>query len=219
MTYLTVGLATFLFLPATAKADTAIPSNMPAELQQAKSIKGNVVDETGEPMIGVTVKIVGGTGGTITDLDGNFTLNVAEGKQIQLTYTGYKTQVLQARPDMKIAMEVDAQGLDEVVVIGFGTVRKRDLTGSVAQVKSDVILQTPTSDVATALQGRITGLDVNGSELRIRGNRSINGSNAPLVIIDGVQGGSMGDLNPDDIETIDVLKDAQRCYHHHHQEG
>jgi len=208
MTYLTVGLATFLFLPATAKADTAIPSNMPAELQQAKSIKGNVVDETGEPMIGVTVKIVGGTGGTITDLDGNFTLNVAEGKQIQLTYTGYKTQTLQARQNMKIAMEVDAQGLDEVVVIGFGTVRKRDLTGSVAQVKSDVILQTPTSDVATALQGRITGLDVNGSELRIRGNRSINGSNAPLVIIDGVQGGSMGDLNPDDIETIDVLKDA-----------
>ena len=208
MTCLAYGFAVSLMLPSIAVAsETASPSE-PAAVQQAKNVKGNVVDENGEPLIGVSIKIVGATGGTITDLNGDFTLSGADGKQLQFTYTGYKAQTLQASANMNVKMEPDAMGLDEVVVIGFGTVKKRDLTGSVAQVKSDVILQTPTSSVATALQGRITGLDVNGSELRIRGNRSINGNNAPLVIIDGVQGGSMGDLNPDDIETIDVLKDA-----------
>ena len=208
MTCLAYGFAVSLMLPSVAVAsETASPSE-PAAVQQAKTVKGNVVDENGEPLIGVSIKIVGATGGTITDLNGDFTLSGADGKQLQFTYTGYKAQTLQASANMNVKMEPDAMGLDEVVVIGFGTVKKRDLTGSVAQVKSDVILQTPTSSVATALQGRITGLDVNGSELRIRGNRSINGNNAPLVIIDGVQGGSMGDLNPDDIETIDVLKDA-----------
>ena len=186
----------------------AAPSSAPTEVQQARSIKGHVVDEYGEPMIGVTIKIVGSTGGTITDIDGNFSLSVPSDRKLQFSYAGYKEQILSASANMQVKMEPDAVGLEEVVVIGFGTVKKRDVTGAVAQVKSDVILQTPTSDVATSLQGRITGLDVNGSELRIRGNRSINGNNAPLVIIDGVQGGSMGDLNPDDIETIDVLKDA-----------
>lgn len=166
------------------------------------------MDENGEPLIGVSIKIVGANVGGITDIDGNFSVSNAEGKQLQFSYAGYKTQTLAARPDMKVAMEPDMQGLDEVVVIGFGTVKKRDLTGSVAQIKSEAILQTPTSDVATALQGRITGLDVSGDEMRIRGNRSISGNNAPLVIIDGVQGGSLSDINPDDVESIDVLKDA-----------
>ena len=206
--YLAFGLMAGLLMPYSAIAETTSYPSQPAAVQQSKAVKGNVIDENGEPMIGVTVKVVGTTGGAITDLEGNFTVSGAQGQKLQFTYTGYKTLTLQATPNMQVRMEPDAQGLEEVVVIGFGTVRKRDLTGSVAQVKSDVILQTPTSSVATALQGRITGLDVNGSDLRIRGNRSINGSNAPLVIIDGVQGGSMGDLNPDDIETIDVLKDA-----------
>lgn len=207
-TYLACGLVASLFVPVTALADTAIPTSMPAEVQQAKSIKGNVVDENGEPLIGVSIKIVGANVGGITDINGNFSVSNAEGKQLQFSYAGYKTQTLAARPDMKVAMEPDMQGLDEVVVIGFGTVKKRDLTGSVAQIKSEAILQTPTSDVATALQGRITGLDVSGDEMRIRGNRSISGNNAPLVIIDGVQGGSLSDINPDDVESIDVLKDA-----------
>ena len=159
-------------------------------------------------MIGVSIKIVGANVGGITDIEGNFSVNNAEGKQLQFSYAGYKTLTLAASPDMRVKMEPDMQGLDEVVVIGFGTVKKRDLTGSVAQIKSEAILQTPTSDVATALQGRITGLDVSGDEMRIRGNRSISGSNEPLVIIDGVQGGSLSDINPDDVESIDVLKDA-----------
>ena len=209
-TYLALGLVAFLLTPASATAaNDATLSAEAAAQQQAKPVKGNVVDENGEPLIGVSVKIVGANGGAVTDLNGDFTVQGAEGKELQFSYTGYKTLTVKAGVGlMSIKMEPDMMGLDEVVVIGFGTVRKRDLTGSVAQIKSDVLLQTPTSDVATALQGRITGLDVNGTELRIRGNRSISGNNAPLVIIDGVQGGSMSDLNPDDIETIDVLKDA-----------
>ncbi len=209
-TCLALGFVTLGLTPAAALAGNSVaqPTQV-AALQQTKAIKGNVVDENGEPLIGVSVRIVGGTGGAITDLEGNFTIQVSDGKELQFSYTGYRTQVVAVSTGrMKIQMEPDAMGLDEVVVIGFGTVRKRDLTGSVAQVKSDAILQTPTSDVATALQGRITGLDISGDDIRIRGNRSISGNNAPLVIIDGVQGGSMSDLNPDDIETIDVLKDA-----------
>jgi len=171
-------------------------------------VKGNIVDETGEPMIGVSVKVKGGAA-TITDLDGNFAITAAPGDVLEITYIGYKPLTVKANAtSVNLKMEPENNDLDEVVVIGFGTVKKRDLTGSVASVKSDVIVQTPTSDVATALQGRISGLDVNGDDLRIRGNRSINGSNSPLVIIDGVQGGSMSDLNPNDIESVDVLKDA-----------
>ena len=204
-TTLVLGFAALL-MPATALAEGR---SVPAVQQQTMSVRGQVVDETGEPLIGVTVKIENAPGGTVTDIDGNFSLTVPSNRtNLVFSYTGYRTTTIQASPSMNVRLEPDALGLDEAVVIGFGTVRKRDVTGAVAQVKSDVILQTPTSDVATSLQGRITGLDVNGSEMRIRGNRSINGSNEPLVIIDGVQGGSLSDINPDDIETIDVLKDA-----------
>ena len=210
-TYLAFGLVASLWLPATSWAETTPPAQLAA--QQAKSVKGTVVDENGEPLIGVTVKVVGATGGSITDIDGNFVVNNAEGKTLQFSYTGYKTLTLKAGQNMQVKLEPDMQGLDEVVVIGFGTVKKRDLTGSVASVKSETLLQAPTSSAVTALQGRVTGLDVYTDEdgdlqMRIRGNRSLNGSNAPLVIIDGVQGGSISDLNPDDIESIDVLKDA-----------
>ena len=209
---LAFGLSALLFVPASALADNSTSPNPPAAVAQNVTVKGHIIDENGEPMIGVTVKVAGSDalGGTISDIDGNFSISLPSGKHsLVFSYMGYKNLTVPVSgTTMNVTMEPDTQGLDEVVVIGFGTVRKRDVTGSVAQVKSDVILQAPTSSVATALQGRITGLDVNGSELRIRGNRSINGNNAPLVIIDGVQGGSMGDLNPDDIETIDVLKDA-----------
>ena len=209
-TYLVFGLVASLWLPTAAWAETTPPAQLAA--QQAKSVKGTVVDENGEPLIGVTVKVVGAVGGSITDIDGNFVVNNAEGKTLQFSYTGYKTVTLKAAANMQVKLEPDMQGLDEVVVIGFGTVKKRDLTGSVASVKSETLLQAPTSSAVTALQGRVTGLDVyeddGDLQMRIRGNRSLNGSNSPLVIIDGVQGGSISDLNPDDIESIDVLKDA-----------
>ena len=205
-----LGLSALLLAPVPALAEGSTISNQPSAVTQVKTVKGRVLDENGDPMIGVTIKVANGVGGVITDLDGTFSISLpADKKALVLSYTGYKTKTVPVTGStLNVSMEPDAQGLEEIVVIGFGTVKKRDVTGAVAQVKSDAILQTPTSSVATALQGRVTGLDVNGSELRIRGNRSINGNNAPLVIIDGVQGGSMGDLNPDDIETIDVLKDA-----------
>ena len=208
-----LALSSAMLCPAAVHAagnGNAAPS--PQAVQQSGTVKGNIVDETGQPMIGVTVVPLGNSkNGTITDLDGNFVLNGTSGKvTLEISYIGYKTQKVAATPGapLSIKMVPEANELDDVVVIGFGTVKKRDLTGSVASVKSDVILQTPTTSVASAMQGRISGLDINGSDLRIRGNRSINGSNSPLVIIDGVQGGSMSDLNPNDIESIDVLKDA-----------
>ena len=207
-----LGISMALCLPTVAIAGPTgyVNPDRTVQQQDGRTVKGHVVDETGEPMIGVTVMPKSGKGGTITDLDGNFTIKVNQGETLQLTYTGYKAKTVSvdSGAQLNIAMEPDAIGLEDVVVIGFGTVKKRDLTGSVSSIKADAIIQTPTTSVANALQGRVSGLDVNGDELRIRGNRSINGSNDPLVIIDGVQGGSMSDLNPNDIESVDVLKDA-----------
>ena len=146
---LVLGIAALL-MPTTALAEGSGTSGLPAAQQQTITVKGHIVDETGEPLIGVTVKIDNATGGTVSDIDGNFSLTVPSGKtNLVFSYTGYKTMTMQASSNMTVRMEPDALGLDEVVVIGFGTVRKRDVTGAVAQVKSDVILQTPTSDVAT----------------------------------------------------------------------
>ena len=204
-----VGMAVLLCLPTSSAASGAEAASVPSQaVQQGQTVKGNVVDETGQPMIGVTVKVKGGRAATVTDLDGNFSIQAGPNDQLELSYVGYQTATVSAGSAQHITMKPENTDLDEVVVIGFGTVKKRDLTGSVASIRSDAILQTPTSDVATAMQGRISGVDINGSTIRIRGNRSINGSNDPLVIIDGVQGGSMSDLNPNDIESIDVLKDA-----------
>lgn len=176
----------------------------------AQSVKGTVKDSHGEPLIGVSI-LVNGKPVAVTDVDGNFTVsNLSPNTELTASYVGYKPQKMKVGhgSDLSIVMSEEDNDLDEVVVIGFGAVKKRDLTGSVSSVKSEEILQAPVSSVASSLQGRVTGLDINGSELRIRGNRSINGSNAPLVIIDGVQGGSLSDLNPDDVESVDVLKDA-----------
>ena len=203
---LVAGFAAAMF-PANVYA-VDVQANTYAVAAQQNQIKGTVVDEFGEPMIGVTIKVKGAQVAGITDIDGNFTLNAKEGAEIEFSYIGYLTQTLKLKSGMQVQMKPDSQMMEEVVVIGFGTVKKRDVTGSVAQVKSEAILQAPTSDVSSALQGRISGLDVNDGELRIRGNRSINGKNDPLVIIDGVQGGSLGDINPEDVESVDVLKDA-----------
>lgn len=205
MAMLVAGLSVSM-LPTSAYADVSKEQIMQAN--QQNQIKGNVVDETGEPLIGVTVKVKGTVNATITDMDGNFTLKCPANATLEISYVGYVTATVKANAAQRVQLKPDSQMMEEVVVIGFGTVKKRDVTGSVSSIKSDAILQAPTSDVASSLQGRITGLDINNGEIRIRGNRSINGSNEPLVIIDGVQGGSMSDINPQDVESIDVLKDA-----------
>ena len=173
-------------------------------------VTGTVTDAGGEAVIGASVVVDGTTVGTTTGADGRFALDVPAGAKLVVSFLGYASETVPVagQTDLKVVLKEDAAMLDDVVVIGFGTVKKRDLTGSVASIKAEKILQAPTSSVVTSLQGRIAGLDIDGSTMRIRGNRSINGSNEPLVIIDGVQGGSISDLNPNDIESIDVLKDA-----------
>lgn len=187
-------------------------------VQQSRTVKGQVVDENGEPMIGVTVTIKGVTGGAITDLNGNFSISVPNSKNaLELSYTGYKSQSvnISGKNNVSIKMEPDLMGLEDVVVIGYGTMKKRDLTGSVSSVKSDEIVKTPTVNVMEAIQGQVAGFDItrtmgelgDHTTLTIRGNRSIYGQNEPLFIIDGMEG-SFDAINPNDIESVEVLKDA-----------
>ena len=214
--YLICGLAMSLLMPVTATAGEIAPPSQPAAaLQQAKTVKGTVVDENGEPLIGVTVKVVGTNNGAVTDINGDFSLNAPQGKKLQFSYTGYKTQTLDAGNGMKVQMESDVLGLDDVVVIGYGTQKKRDLTGAVVSMKNEDVTIAPTSDVMEALQGKIAGFDITkesgeigaGVNLLLRGSRSIYGDNQPLFIIDGLPG-SYESISPNDIESVDVLKDA-----------
>ena len=219
-TYLALGFVAFLLTPATVMAgNDATLSSATAAQQQAKPVKGNVVDENGEPLIGVSVKIVGAYGGAITDINGDFSVNGAEGKQLQFSYAGYKTQTITAgRGLMKVSMEPDVLGLDDVVVVGYGTMKKSDLTGSTSNVKTDAIMANVTGNALEALQGKAAGVAVfndnkpgSSPQLRIRGSSSINASNAPLYVVDGfplMGDGDISDINPADIESMEVLKDA-----------
>jgi TonB-dependent SusC/RagA subfamily outer membrane receptor len=166
--------------------------------------------------------------GTITDFDGNYSLEVPSGKHILvISYIGYKTQDITVGKSnqLNIKMEADTQALDEVVVVGYGVMKKRDLTGSIASVKAADIVKSPASNAMEALQGQVPGLDIvrnsgkatSGVTINIRGQRSLsdvkdefgnNVANAPLFIIDGMQGGDFSDIAPADIESIEVLKDA-----------
>ena len=179
-------------------------------------ITGTIYDETGEGVIGATVKEVGTSNGTVTDLDGNFTLNVAPGTMISISYIGYDTMELPAEKGMKITLKENASELAEVVVTGDQTQRKADLTGSVAVVKTNELKTSATTDPMKALQGKVAGMTVtsNGSPsgtgtVRIRGIGSFNSSQDPLFIIDGVPTtASLNSLNMNDIESMQVLKDA-----------
>lgn len=185
--------------------------------QSGITVSGTVKDNMGE-LPGVSVTVKGATGGVFTDLDGNYTISVPGEKSVLVfSFIGYETKSVQIGSTRKldVVMVSDEKLLDEVVVIGYGTVKKRDLTGSVSSVKSDDITISPTSNVMEALQGRIAGMDILkttgqiGSDVQVllRGNRSIYGNNTPLFIIDGVIG-SYEQVNPMDIESFDVLKDA-----------
>ena len=180
-------------------------------------VKGTVVDAAGEPIVGANVLVEGTMNGTTTGLDGTFTLSVPKGASIAVSFIGYKSEVVAvgSKTQVKVTLVEDAAMLDDVVVIGYGTVKKRDLTGAVTSVKSEDITIAPTSDVMEALQGKVAGMDItkgsgevgSGVNVLLRGSRSIYGSNAPLFIIDGFPG-SYDEINPSDIESIDVLKDA-----------
>lgn len=182
------------------------------------TITGKVTDQqTGQPMVGVNVSIKNGATTAVTDNNGNFSITAAPDAVLVFSNVGYTSVEMNAADSpLSVSLSPDARGLDEVVVIGYGTVKRRDLTGSVFSIKSEDIIRTPTHNAVEALQGRVPGVDLTrsagtpgaNSTIRVRGNRSFFGSNEPLFIIDGFQGGSASDLNPNDIESIEVLKDA-----------
>ncbi len=179
-------------------------------------ISGTVVDETGEGVIGATVKEKGTSSGTVTDFDGNFKMKVAEGATLVISYIGYDAVEVAATPGMKIQLKENAAELAEVVVTGYQTQRKADLTGSVAVVKTDELKSSSDTDPMRALQGKVPGMTItsNGSPVgagtvRIRGGGSFNSSQDPLFIIDGVPTTTnLNTLNMNDIESMQVLKDA-----------
>ena len=201
-----------------AYAESGVSDTMVQAVTQTKTVRGTVLDDTGEPLIGVSIVVKGTSTGTITDFNGNFSINLPTGKNVLvISYIGYKEQTVtvSGNAPLNLKMAADTKALDEVVVIGYGTVKKKDLTGAVSSVKADDITIAPTSNAMEALQGKIAGMDITktsgqiGTEpsIILRGSRSIYGSNEPLFIIDGMPG-SYSQVNPSDIESIDVLKDA-----------
>lgn len=188
------------------------------EQQQAISVTGTVVDQNGEPLMGVNVIEKGTTNGTMTDMDGRFTLSVPGNATLQISYIGYTTEeiVVNNQTKLNVTLKEDSQNLDELVVVGYGVVRKADLAGSVAVLDSKSFKDQPIVQVSDALQGRVSGVQVQNSgvpggtvKIRVRGSGSINRSNDPLYVIDGIvrESGLTG-LNPEDIQSMQVLKDA-----------
>ena len=181
------------------------------------TIKGTVNDELGEPVIGASVKVQGTNDGSITDLDGNFTVKADPNATLQITYVGYVTETIKlgGKTNITVVLKEDNTTLNDVVVIGYGVQKKKLVTGATVQVKGDDIAKLSTTDAFTALQGQTPGVMIlqnsgqagEGYKVNIRGIGTTGDSN-PLYVIDGVAGGSLNDLNPSDIETIDVLKDA-----------
>ena len=187
--------------------------------QQAQAVKGTVVDENGEAIIGASIKVVGTTNGVITDLDGNFALtNVSKGAVLEISYIGYITQRVKVTgASVSVVLKEDNQNLQEIVVVGYGVQRKTDVTGAMTRVGEKELNTKPVTNVFQALQGKAAGVDITSSErpgtlgdIRIRGNRSLNASNTPLYVVDGVplSSGGIETLNPRDIESVDILKDA-----------
>ncbi|MBQ1938630.1 MAG: TonB-dependent receptor plug domain-containing protein, partial [Alistipes sp.] len=191
-------------------------------------VKGVVVDAAGIPVIGATIIEVGTTNGTATDIDGQYVLNVTDDKAVvNISYVGYKSVELVASSALlkNVTLEEDLLSLDEVVVIGYGGVKKNDMTGSVVAIKAEDINRGAVTSPDQLLLGKVPGLLVtpatgepgSGAQIRIRGNASLNASNNPLIVIDGVpvtgdggagMGNPLASINPDDIESYTVLKDA-----------
>jgi len=211
-------------------------SNQATQQKKKSTISGIITDNYGEPIIGANIKEKNGTNGTISDIDGKFQLTVDEGSSVQISYLGYLTQEVNTRnkTHLAISMKEDAQALDEVVVVGYGTMKKRDLTGAISSIKMDETPVQTFTTVSHALAGKAAGLQVvqtsaqvgGGSSFNIRGAASVGAGNDPLIIIDGFPVSSSSTLgsgnryeagqtdnilesiNPNDIESIEVLKDA-----------
>ncbi len=189
------------------------------------NVKGHVKDSSGEPIIGATIRIVGEQGGTVSDFDGNFTIQAKQGATLEISYVGYQVEKVTAAPNIEVTLKDDAQVLENVVVIGYGRAKKSDLTGSVSAIKPDEKNHGLNVNAQDMIQGKIAGVNVTpgdgtpggGAQIRIRGGSSLNASNDPLIVIDGlamdnygVKGRSnpLSMVNPNDIESFTVLKDA-----------
>jgi TonB-dependent SusC/RagA subfamily outer membrane receptor len=189
--------------------------------QQKKTITGKVVDINGEPIIGANIIEVGTTNGTVTDIDGNFSLDVAEDAVIRISYIGYVDQQIntEGKTNFNIVLQEDIKALEEVVVVGYGGVERRDLTAAVSKVSSKDFLQGAVNNPMQMIDGKIAGVTISNfaasdpnrnpmDNLQVRGVASLEAGNAPLVVIDGMPGGDLRNLSNQDIESITVLKDG-----------
>ena len=184
-----------------------------------KTITGTVVDANGDPIIGASVVAEKGVG-TVTDLDGNFTLsNVTVSTDLKVSYVGYLTQTVKVgdKSTFNIVLKEDSKMLDELVVVGYGSMKKSDLTGAMSRITSKTIEERPVQNALQAMQGKTPGVDITSNnrpgelgEVRVRGNRSLLADNDPLYVLDGIPltAGSIADINPSDIESMEILKDA-----------
>ena len=205
-------LRRFLFLALMAGSSTLV-------MAQGK-VTGTVVDATGEPIIGASVMVKGTSTGTVTDLNGNFTLPSVPGKaNLEISYVGFKSETVSpGNGKINVTLQEDRQLLDEVVVVGYGTQKRSDVTGSMVNIGEEQLNNRPVNNAFEALQGKAAGVDITTNErpgqigsIRIRGERSLNGGNTPLYVVDGVplmSASGIETLNPRDIESIDILKDA-----------
>jgi len=235
-TVLLAGVCTVIGMSYTPQVFATSPIRMEI-MQQTKKVTGTVVDTTGESVIGANVVVKGTTNGTITDIEGKFELDVsANGATIEVSFVGYKTQEIvlkKGQSVVSIILEDDSEILEEVVVVGYGTMKKRDLSGAVAQIKSDELLKGNPTDLSQGLAGKVAGVQVNQSDgapgggvsIQIRGTNSFSTSSQPLYIVDGVpfdtgdtpasetnnsqnKSNPLAFINPHDIQSIEVLKDA-----------
>ncbi|MBN2596772.1 MAG: TonB-dependent receptor [Marinifilaceae bacterium] len=188
-------------------------------MAQSLSLQGTVKDVKGVPLPGVSISIVGTTQGTITDIDGNYSLEAPGDSQLKFQFIGFLAEIVSVnnQTTINVTLKEDVVGLNEVVVVGYGTQRKEAVTGSVANIKGEVMREVPSANISQALQGRIAGVNMQQTsskpgalmQIRIRGSRSLTANNDPLVVLDGMPfSGSISDINPTDIKTIDILKDA-----------
>ena len=200
----------------TVVAGLALSTSMAFAQSQ---ISGNVTaSEDGSPVIGASIKVVGTNTGTVTDIDGNFTLSAPAGAKLEITYIGMQSKSVKAGKNMKIVLDADDHALDEVMVVAYGTAKKSSFTGSAAVLKSDEIAKISNSNAVSALTGKVSGVQINAAtgqpgqesfNIRVRGISSINAGNAPLIVVDGSPyDGDMNSINPSDIASMTVLKDA-----------
>ena len=200
------------------KTASSSVSSVPSVQQNQKAITGIIKDVNGEPIIGANVVEKGTTNGTVTDIEGRFSLNVAPGATLVVSYIGYTTSeiVVGNKTDLAISLKEDSEMLDEVVVVGYGTQTKVNLTGAVSTIGKDELINRPVTNVSSALQGLTPGVTItsgtgqpgsDGATIRVRGVGTLNNAN-PYILVDGIETGTFDSIDPNDIESISVLKDA-----------